>query len=476
MKINVCISILLFLFSFSIKGQTAKSRLILLKGKPIIFYQTDKYYQQQLFTISKAGQFKEINNTHPVLYYSALEGGFPIIIYPGEEVLITNINNRQEAIVKNNERRTNDLRLMKELVLSKDNYGGMESEYEIPILNPDFKKNDSAYFRRFKKHLIAPPKTNEIRDSLLYLSFQRRLAFIEKFRQQYPITDSFYEYFRQYFLYRYLRVSLLGPYRFKDQQGLPTKLAQVLEEKKETLINDSLLNIDSYRFFISIYNSYLNIEKYGNVNNTLPALQTSLMEFKAGLSRDYIMYIFTASAKRKPGFDSAYAFFLQHCADKDFRDRLIEEVNFSKAIPANGIAVMDRKNRQISFDSLTRLYKGKLIYIDLWASWCMPCLAEMPNSAQLQKKYAGKDMVFLYLSMDKSKSPWETAMKDYPTLMTAANSYLLLNNFESPLAKKYNISSIPRYMLIGKTGKLLSSDAPRPGEEALRKMIEENIK
>ena len=51
-------------------------------------------------------------------------------------------------------------------------------------------------------------------------------------------------------------------------------------------------------------------------------------------------------------------------------------------------------------------FRGKVIYIDLWATWCGPCIQESPAFEALGKKYAGKDIVFLPVSTDITTKPW----------------------------------------------------------------------
>ena len=87
----------------------------------------------------------------------------------------------------------------------------------------------------------------------------------------------------------------------------------------------------------------------------------------------------------------------------------------------------------------------------------------MPYSKVLEKKYGDK-IDFIYLSFDKSNFSWLRKMR---ALNIQKNSYLLDNNFNSNFATYFGISSIPRYILIDKEGKLLLPNAPRPSEKKL---------
>jgi thiol-disulfide isomerase/thioredoxin len=58
--------------------------------------------------------------------------------------------------------------------------------------------------------------------------------------------------------------------------------------------------------------------------------------------------------------------------------------------------------RYLCFDD----FKGQYIYVDIWASWCLPCRQEAPFFEALKERYKAKNLVFLSLSIDESESDW----------------------------------------------------------------------
>jgi thiol-disulfide isomerase/thioredoxin len=111
------------------------------------------------------------------------------------------------------------------------------------------------------------------------------------------------------------------------------------------------------------------------------------------------------------------------------------------------------------FDKLMAPYKGKVVYIDFWAPWCGPCMGEMPYSKELQKELAGKDVVFLYIGIGCSKRSWENTIKE---MGIEGEHYFASENDGKLLSQKFNISGIPRYILVGKDGKVADDEALRP--------------
>lgn len=114
--------------------------------------------------------------------------------------------------------------------------------------------------------------------------------------------------------------------------------------------------------------------------------------------------------------------------------------------------------------------KGKVIYIDLWASWCAPCRSSMGDSQKLRKKYSQKDISFIYLSIDEKRTAWEDALKE-ENLDNYPFSFLLKDVKESSLLKQFGVKSIPRYVIYDKKGNLVDGDAPAPGSKNLEKIL-----
>jgi thiol-disulfide isomerase/thioredoxin len=121
---------------------------------------------------------------------------------------------------------------------------------------------------------------------------------------------------------------------------------------------------------------------------------------------------------------------------------------------------------KVSLSSL----KGKVVYVDVWATWCGPCRREIPDLQQMEHDYAGKDVVFVSVSVDESKEDWEKMVAEESL---GGIQLLAENNWESDICKNYKINGIPRFILVGKDGNLISCDADRPSSfEVIRGKID----
>ncbi|MFL2983211.1 MAG: TlpA family protein disulfide reductase [Candidatus Neomarinimicrobiota bacterium] len=115
-------------------------------------------------------------------------------------------------------------------------------------------------------------------------------------------------------------------------------------------------------------------------------------------------------------------------------------------------------------------FKGKMVFVDVWATWCGPCIAEIPYLKNLQNDYSDKDIVFLSISVDTDRDAWSTMLSN-----DGLSGVQLWADGWSDITRSYAIFSIPRFLLIDKEGKIISVDAPRPSSTSIRPLIDEHI-
>ncbi|MBX2829356.1 MAG: TlpA family protein disulfide reductase [Flavobacteriaceae bacterium] len=116
--------------------------------------------------------------------------------------------------------------------------------------------------------------------------------------------------------------------------------------------------------------------------------------------------------------------------------------------------------------------KGKYVYIDVWATWCGPCKAEIPHLKEVEADYHDKNIEFVSVSIDRPKDheKWVAMVndKELKGVQLFADS-----DWESKFVKDYYIKGIPRFILIDPDGNIISPDAPRPSNPKLRTMLDE---
>ena len=112
-------------------------------------------------------------------------------------------------------------------------------------------------------------------------------------------------------------------------------------------------------------------------------------------------------------------------------------------------------------------FRGKYIYIDMWATWCAPCRREMPYLKALEEKFKDAQIVFLGLSTDSDKTKWEAMVKTGE--LTGVQLYL---GPQSAFQKAYQIDGIPRFILLDKEGKIIDNNMSRPSQDATAAALE----
>jgi thiol-disulfide isomerase/thioredoxin len=142
------------------------------------------------------------------------------------------------------------------------------------------------------------------------------------------------------------------------------------------------------------------------------------------------------------------------------------------AVNLSPMSLTDANNKVVDFKDITANHK--VTYVDFWASWCGPCRGEMPASQALREKYKGEDVNFVYISLDEETNDWADANASFA--LPSGQSFIIPNPSQSTIATQFNVSSIPRYLLIDSSGKVIDDNAPRPSEierinEAIDKML-----
>ena len=138
-------------------------------------------------------------------------------------------------------------------------------------------------------------------------------------------------------------------------------------------------------------------------------------------------------------------------------------------IQAPDVAFKDAEGKKYTISD----FKGKVIVIDVWATWCGSCLKNMPKFMELINSFKeNKDVVFFTVSTDSDelKDKWLKAIEKHK--MGEMLNLTPDRNSTSHFEEKYFVSSVPRYIVIDKEGKIVSAFAPKPGKE-LEKIIKE---
>lgn len=275
---------------------------------------------------------------------------------------------------------------------------------------------------------------------------------------------------------------------YKLYHGLMTgnRAFQVSENFPKLSITDydndqDILFSEVYRQLVMKHFEQKNKEAFAQINPSEDAddayYKVIIDNFKTFKSDNVKTQIasFISSRYMKPGNESVdflYNEINANVANETFKKELTERYNKIKKLdrgnPSPKFDFENHKGGKTTLDDL----KGKFVYIDVWATWCGPCISEIPYLKEVEQKYHGKNIEFVSISVDKKRDyeKW----KNYVTNEGLVGTQLVADDaFNSAFISAYEINAIPRFILIDTEGNIISADAPRPSNNKLIELFTE---
>ena len=125
----------------------------------------------------------------------------------------------------------------------------------------------------------------------------------------------------------------------------------------------------------------------------------------------------------------------------------------------------DCKTGEELYHKLLSPYQGKIVYLDVWGTWCSPCKQEMKYTSAIKQAMKGKEMVFLYLANSSPEESWKNVIKEYSLAGAQAVHYNLPSKLQSMLEEYLQVEHYPTYLFIDRNGEIVDRNPPRPSSE-----------
>ena len=135
-----------------------------------------------------------------------------------------------------------------------------------------------------------------------------------------------------------------------------------------------------------------------------------------------------------------------------------------KGQPAIPFTFPDINGKEVSLSD----FKGKYVYVDLWATWCGPCNAEIPSLKKLEEEFQGRNIYFVSISCDKSQDEWEKFVKERQ--MGGIQLHMRGNN---KYMEELGNNGVPRFLLIDREGNFIDANMLRPSDPRTLKILQE---
>jgi thiol-disulfide isomerase/thioredoxin len=247
--------------------------------------------------------------------------------------------------------------------------------------------------------------------------------------------------------------------------------------------NEYLLDCPAYRDFLRYYLHYttsIAFNKLDSINRKLVDAFTN-EEFKVIdmlkniKVKEYCLFAQVYSDLEYggvKGFEKEYEYFKKHNTDSAYTQQ-IRKLYAKKMLLASGkfappFTCKDVTGKEVSLCD----FKGKIVYLDFWATGCGPCRHEYPYLVKLQSEYKDKNVVFVSISIDNDYQEW----KKYVIEKKIEGITLFKGmGYESELARTYQLVGVPTFILIDKQGRIVDSAPPRPSSSEIRKVINDML-
>lgn len=246
--------------------------------------------------------------------------------------------------------------------------------------------------------------------------------------------------------------------------------------KNMDLSNEKLLNSTDYLGYVKSYLNKLNKEKFevndSNTDYTLAFVNTIIEELNSDSIRQEILYSIgkynLGDAKNLDQVYNTMKPFLTHNA---YLKVVNEKYNTLKRIEKGAISPSfefeDINGKTVSLNDL----KGKLVYIDIWATWCMPCIKEIPSLKKMVQHFEGENIEFVSICMSDTEERWRKMVEE----KQLGGIQLFSHDVNDTFFKDYSVEGIPRFILLDENGRIIDANAKRPSDATLIQEIESNL-
>ena len=319
----------------------------------------------------------------------------------------------------------------------------------------------------------------------------RKTSFLEDAKQK--LSPEFYNLYNHLILCEYVS-ELLSVYQYyvKDNDSIKNEIKNIILSHQQSIQNDDLIFSSTYRNIIDKFNTFLTIEMQNNENvkNNYAGDKLDLFSINkdevnlaqryenakkiyTGKTLDILLFsIIKRDYEQSKGSSDQILVdsFMVNCRDENLK-QYVEMMNSANSILKSNQDLLANTDQYIFLlPDIINKHRGKILYVDFWASWCAPCRALMPKSRELKEKYKN-DVDFLYISIDTNPAAWLNASA--AESLDKSSSFLISK--ESAFIKIKKIKSIPRYMIFDREGNIIDDNAMKPDDKDFDKKMRKLI-
>lgn len=296
------------------------------------------------------------------------------------------------------------------------------------------------------------------------------------FLNSYIKLDSDFKYFESFSL-EFENSQFIDSYSKWKGEFIGDKSFSVSKDFPNPFLNYDISNekmLPHPKYLVSILltlsnKHHLNI---GFQNINLEYLQIIDDEIKSQIIKDKLIYEHVKQGiSQTKELDSVYTKFMLIVKNQEFRDDIntnyLNLKKISKGIVSPTFELYDINNHLVTLESL----RGKLVYVDIWGTWCFPCIQEIPSLKIIEKEFRDEDIYFVSICVRDKKERFKKFVQEKELF----GIQLFAPDADISFFKEYQLKTVPRYILIDKEGKIIDANAYKPSDPKLKEKILENL-
>jgi thiol-disulfide isomerase/thioredoxin len=306
-------------------------------------------------------------------------------------------------------------------------------------------KSNPQFAKAFKNAIDVDRELAPI--YFLFYKSQKKIRGYQPTPKDFNEVPSFYQQFIQPVKFTNASILMIGEARQLMNLYAKLNMALFTEEKRKSLPQSEILNLMMNTISNDTLKSFFFNDQMGQIEvNNLSEFRETFEPFKK----------YAKLSPTKETYESIYGSFSGDTA-------YIGKSSYDFSLP-------DTAGKMVSMKD----FKGKVVLIDVWATWCGPCRGQFPFMKEIEYEYAAnKDIVFVGISTDKVevKQKWKDMIKK-----ENLGGIQLLDDFGKAFGRKYRVTAIPRFMLIDKQGRWIEIRCPRPeAKEDLKRYLDKAL-
>jgi len=458
--------------NYSHADKSHKQVILTNKTKDTISLFYFDYYSDLIsFNVLPASEYKINTDISLWLFDNRVKHGTPYLVRPGDSLSVFFGESKDIFLVPDNDIRKNEVDIFR-FINSQFN----KSYYEIIF---DFKKYKYDY------EMFA------LRKKMFKERVLSSISILKQFIDSKNLGKNIESYSTNIIKLEFYSKTILGLWGVRYFSEISKNQKKLFDSTYSALLNDSLDNTVSpipyrnvkYSYFVRHVQFEIGQDPLEKSEYQKPAANTlykfALNDIHNKAQLDYFLFLIVKDEllKYPKSSQKCLQTFFNDCKNELYKKYINEMLLTTRKTAASnsGDTFIRADKTETNFSTILNSFKGQVVYLDIWASWCAPCRSEIPAAAKLREKYKDKQIQFLYISIDNNFNLWDKAINQ-EGLNEFPNSYLLLDFENSDFKKKFRVGPIPRYLIIDILGNVIISEAPRPSEESLTQVLDDFLK